>query len=121
MACRIPSDRFLALPVKKLTVIGIIGNTQGVSNAARPAKKASTIKPQSEAISSSPANSSSVEVATGAESVVTVTVESVPSVDGELGFASSSGASSKEAASFWRSSPAPGFSFAVNGSSISNS
>ena len=66
-----PSDRFLDLPVKKLTVIGIIGNTQGVSNAARPAKKASTIKPQREAVSSSPANSSVVEAAAVAESEVT--------------------------------------------------
>ena len=49
-----PSDRFLALPVKKLTVIGIIGNTQGVISAASPAKKASTINPtrDSEAVAS---------------------------------------------------------------------
>ena len=95
-----PSVLFLALPVKKLTVIGIIGNTQGVSNAARPAKKASTIKPQREAVSSSPANSSVVEAAAEVESAVTVAVESVPAVGGELGFASSRGASSRVAASF---------------------
>ena len=40
MAFRIPAALFLLCLVKKLTVIGIIGNTQGVSKAANPDKKA---------------------------------------------------------------------------------
>ena len=36
MAFLIPVDLFLLCLVKKLTVIGIIGNTQGVSKAAKP-------------------------------------------------------------------------------------
>ena len=35
----IPFARVLLFLVKKLTVIGIIGNTHGVSNAAKPPKK----------------------------------------------------------------------------------
>src|SRR5690606_42156140 len=49
-----PCARDLALPVKKVTVMGIIGNTQGVSNAATPPRKAKTIKPNMEALSLSP-------------------------------------------------------------------
>ncbi len=40
MAFLIPAALFLLCLVKKLTVIGIIGNTQGVNNAAKPDKKA---------------------------------------------------------------------------------
>ena len=40
MAFLIPCDLFLLCFVKKLTVIGIIGNTQGVNNAANPERKA---------------------------------------------------------------------------------
>ena len=36
----IPAALFLLCLVKKLTVKGIIGKTQGVSNAAKPDKKA---------------------------------------------------------------------------------
>ena len=39
MAFRIPAALDLLCFVKKLTVIGIIGNTQGVSKAANPLKK----------------------------------------------------------------------------------
>jgi len=39
-AFRIASPLVLLCFVKKLTVIGIIGNTQGVNNARRPPKKA---------------------------------------------------------------------------------
>jgi hypothetical protein len=38
----------LALPVKKDTVIGIIGKTQGVKSAANPPRKAMTIKASKE-------------------------------------------------------------------------
>src|SRR6185369_7995615 len=38
-ALRIPAAFVLLCLVKKLTVIGIIGNTQGVSKAKRPPKK----------------------------------------------------------------------------------
>ena len=34
-----PTALFLLCLVKKLTVMGIMGNTQGVSRAANPAKK----------------------------------------------------------------------------------
>ena len=40
MAFLIPLALVLLCLVKKLTVIGIIGNTQGVSKAAKPDKKA---------------------------------------------------------------------------------
>ncbi|MNE53171.1 hypothetical protein D3C80_1478820 [compost metagenome] len=40
IAFLIPFALFLLCFVKKLTVIGIIGKTQGVSNAANPEKKA---------------------------------------------------------------------------------
>ena len=40
MAFRIPAALLLLCLVKKLTVIGIIGNTQGVSKAANPDRKA---------------------------------------------------------------------------------
>ena len=40
MAFLIPAALFLLCLVKKLTVIGIIGKTQGVNNAAKPDKKA---------------------------------------------------------------------------------
>ena len=40
MAFRIPFAFVLLCLVKKLTVIGIIGNTQGVSSAANPERKA---------------------------------------------------------------------------------
>ena len=36
MAFLIPADLFLLCLVKKLTVIGIIGKTQGVNKAAKP-------------------------------------------------------------------------------------
>ena len=39
IAFRMPTALFLLCLVKKLTVIGIIGNTQGVSKAANPARK----------------------------------------------------------------------------------
>lgn len=39
MAFLMPAALFLLCLVKKLTVIGIIGNTQGVNNAANPEKK----------------------------------------------------------------------------------
>ena len=39
MALLIPLARVVLLLVKKLTVSGIIGNTQGVSNANNPPKK----------------------------------------------------------------------------------
>ena len=39
MALLIPFAFVLLLLVKKLTVIGIIGKTQGVSKAAKPPKK----------------------------------------------------------------------------------
>ncbi len=38
-AFRIPAALFLLCLVKKLTVIGIIGKTQGVNKAAKPPKK----------------------------------------------------------------------------------
>ena len=39
----------LSLPcIKKLTVMGIMGNTQGVSSASSPSPKASQKKPQSD-------------------------------------------------------------------------
>ena len=38
-ALRIPTALFLRCLVKKLTVIGIMGNTQGVKRAANPARK----------------------------------------------------------------------------------
>ena len=41
MALLIPLARVVLLLVKKLTVSGIIGNTQGVSNANNPPKKPS--------------------------------------------------------------------------------
>ena len=40
IAFLIPAPLDLLCFVKKLTVIGIIGNTQGVNNAANPEKKA---------------------------------------------------------------------------------
>ena len=40
MAFRIPAPFDLLCLVKKLTVIGIIGNTQGVNKAAKPEKNA---------------------------------------------------------------------------------
>jgi hypothetical protein len=39
---------FFAFPVKNVTVMGIIGKTQGVKSAARPARKAMSIKLSSE-------------------------------------------------------------------------
>jgi hypothetical protein len=43
-ALRMPTFLLLALPVKKVTVIGIIGKTQGVKRATKPAKNAPIIK-----------------------------------------------------------------------------
>ena len=40
MALRFPCAGFLLCFVKKLTVIGIIGKTQGVNNAAKPPRNA---------------------------------------------------------------------------------
>ena len=40
MAFFIPTALLLLCLVKKLTVMGIIGNTHGVNNAAKPDKKA---------------------------------------------------------------------------------
>ena len=39
-------ERLALLPVKKVTVMGTIGNTQGVSKARKPVTKASSTKAQ---------------------------------------------------------------------------
>ena len=88
-----PSDRFLALPVKKLTVMGIIGNTQGVMSAASPAKKASTINPTRDSESAA-----SVRGIASCSGVPGPCVESVVSTEK---FAANAGGVDVEVSVFW--------------------